>query len=361
MIFYLYNIYKYLVFSTLRMKTKHSTTHGTTIKNKRMMSGGGKSKMSKITRRFKDHFKRFFKIDDNNKIKKCESWGSLNGIFKFLKADKETYKGSDGTQVSGIEKMKENINGTANSSNKDRYIKAIECFENEGDTILSGTVCVPYGDFVNGGGTTDVDAAAPPENVTSDNEQNEEKQVEQQDEEQKVEEQQDEEQQVEQKVEEQQVEQKVEEQQQDEEQQQQGKQQDEEQQVKPQEEEQQQVGEEQEEQQNEEQQQIGEEQEEEQQNEEQQQVKPQQVEPQQVEPQQVEQGLNDNNSDINNNNLVSPPVVDTTTGMGKVEPEKEKGGGGRSRRHTRPSRRVKSRKSKKGRMTRRKHRSSGRH
>ena len=125
------------------------------------MSGGGKSKMSKITRRFKDNFKRFFKIDDNNKIKKCESWGSLNGIFKFLKADKETYKvverDEDGAtvarQVSGIEKMKENIKAApATSSNKDRYIKAIECFENGGDTILSGTVCVPYADFVNSGG-----------------------------------------------------------------------------------------------------------------------------------------------------------------------------------------------------------------
>ncbi len=161
MIFYLYNIYRYLVFSILRMKTKRSTPHGSTRKNKRMMSGGGKTKMSKITRRFKDHFKRFIGIDDNKKIKKCESWGSLNGIFKFLKADKETYKvverDEDGAtvarQVSGIEKMKKNIKAAPDtSSNKDRYIKAIECFENGGDTILSGIVCVPYADFVNSGG-----------------------------------------------------------------------------------------------------------------------------------------------------------------------------------------------------------------
>lgn len=114
------------------------------------MSGGGK--MSKITRRFKDHFKRFFKINENDKIKKCEAWGSLNGIFKFVEAQNEKYTGEDGTELSGLDKMIGNINKTPNSSNKDRYIKAIDCFKQGCDTILSDDKCVSYSDFVNGGG-----------------------------------------------------------------------------------------------------------------------------------------------------------------------------------------------------------------
>jgi hypothetical protein len=133
------------------MKTKRTTTmHRPTRKNKRIMSGGGK--MSKITRRFKDHFKRFFKINENDKIKKCEAWGSLNGIFKFVEAQNEKYTGEDGTELSGLDKMIGNINKTPNSSNKDRYIKAIDCFKQGCDTILSGDKCVSYSDFVNGGG-----------------------------------------------------------------------------------------------------------------------------------------------------------------------------------------------------------------
>ncbi len=124
--------------------------HRPTRKNKRIMSGGGK--MSRITRRFKDHFKRFFKINENDKIKKCEAWGSLNGIFKFVEAQNEKYTGADGTELSGLDKMIGNINKTPNSSNKDRYIKAIDCFKKGCDTILSGDKCVPYSDFVNGGG-----------------------------------------------------------------------------------------------------------------------------------------------------------------------------------------------------------------
>lgn len=142
------------------MKTKHTATRRPTRKNKRIMSGGGK--MSKITRRFKDHFKRFFKINENDKIKKCEAWGSLNGIFKFVEAQNEKYTGADGTELSGLDKMIGNINKTPNSSNKDRYIKAIDCFKKGCDTILSGDecVCVSYSDFVNGGG---VAAPAPVE------------------------------------------------------------------------------------------------------------------------------------------------------------------------------------------------------
>ena len=134
--------------------------HRPTRKNKRTMSGGGK--MSKITRRFKDHFKRFFKINENDKIKKCEAWGSLNGIFKFVEAQNTTYANANGKELSGLEKMEENINNTANSSNKDRYIKAIDCFKQGCDTILSGNECVSYSVFVNEGGatTTAVEAAA---------------------------------------------------------------------------------------------------------------------------------------------------------------------------------------------------------
>jgi hypothetical protein len=140
------------------MKTKHTATRRPTRKNKRIMSGGGK--ISKITRRFKDHFKRFFKINENDKIKKCEAWGSLNGIFKFVEAQNEKYTGADGTELSGLDKMIGNINKTPNSSNKDRYIKAIDCFKKGCDTILSGDKCVSYSDFVNGGG---VAAPAPVE------------------------------------------------------------------------------------------------------------------------------------------------------------------------------------------------------
>jgi hypothetical protein len=136
------------------MTIKHSRPHGTTRKNKRMMSGG-KGKISKYTQRFKKQYKRFIGIndaDEKGKMEKMEIWGKMNGIYKFLKADKETYKGSEGNQVSGLEKMKENIQAADNSSNKEGYIKAIDCLQNGDGTILSGTECVSYDEFVNGGG-----------------------------------------------------------------------------------------------------------------------------------------------------------------------------------------------------------------
>ena len=138
------------------MTIKHSRPHGTTRKNKRMMSGG-KGKISKYTQRFKKQYKRFIGIndaDEKGKMEKMEIWGKMNGIYKFLKADKETYKGSEGNQVSGLEKMKENIQAADNSSNKEGYIKAIDCLQNGDGTILSGTECVSYDEYVNGGGTT---------------------------------------------------------------------------------------------------------------------------------------------------------------------------------------------------------------
>ncbi len=128
--------------------------HNPTRKNKRTMSGG-RGKMSKITRRFKNHFDRFHNIDYANKMQKCEAWGSLNGIFKFVQAQNQTYKDEKGNVLTGLEKMIGNIQNTSdssNSSNKEEYINAIDCLKKGGDTILSGGQCVSYSDFVNGGG-----------------------------------------------------------------------------------------------------------------------------------------------------------------------------------------------------------------
>ena len=144
------------------MTTKHTkTTRSPNRKNKRIMSGG-KGKISKYTQRFKNHYKRFITIDDNNddgKLKKVEIWGGMEGIYKFVKAQNQTYKvvkpNKDGvdviTQVSGLDKMIGNIQNTSDLTNKEEYIKAIDCFNKGYDTILSDGVCVSYSDFVNGG------------------------------------------------------------------------------------------------------------------------------------------------------------------------------------------------------------------
>jgi hypothetical protein len=50
--------------------------------------------------------------------------------------------------------MKENIKNTSDLTNKEEYIKAIDCFKKGGDTILYGGECVSYSDFVNSGGVT---------------------------------------------------------------------------------------------------------------------------------------------------------------------------------------------------------------
>jgi hypothetical protein len=272
-------------------------------------------------------------------MEKMELWGKMNGIYKFLQLQKETYTGVNGSEVSGIEKMKENISATANSSNKEGYIKAIDCLQNGGDNILSGNECVSYNKFVNGGDDDAVDKGddiPPPENVTG-----EEQQDEQQDEQQGK---------------------------QDEQQQNEGDQQQEEpqnegdqQQQQQQQEESQDEGDQQQQQQ---QQQDEQQQDEQQQDEQQQKVEQQQVELEQKDEQPEEQqGLNDNNAD----NLVSSPLANATTGMSEGETQNNENnadqnkvseGGGRSKRHTKPSRRIKSRKSKKGRgrMTRRNHR-----
>ena len=145
------------------MTTKHTkTTRRPTRKNKRMMSGG-RGKISNYTQRFKNHYKRFITIDDNNddgKLKKVEIWGGMEGIYKFVKAQSQTYKvvkpNKDGvdvtTQVSGLDKMIGNIQNTSDLTNKEEYIKAIDCFNKGYDTILSDGVCVSYSDFVNSGG-----------------------------------------------------------------------------------------------------------------------------------------------------------------------------------------------------------------
>ena len=150
------------------MKTKLTVNHGSTKKNKRTMSGG-KGIISTYTRRFKDRYKKFIGIsdtDDTKKIKKLEAWGGLTGIYKFLEVDKKTFKNTTGDELSALEKMKENIENTPNSSNKDGYIRAIQCLEEGGDKILLNNGCVSYDVFVNGGDAVagvDTDAA-----VTSD-------------------------------------------------------------------------------------------------------------------------------------------------------------------------------------------------
>jgi hypothetical protein len=138
------------------MTIKHSTTHGSTRKNKRIMSGG-KGKISNYTQRFKKHYNRFIEINDtsdNSKLKKMEIWGQMKGIYKFLQLQKATYKVVDEadvvSQVSGLEKMKENINNSTDLSNKEGYDKAMECLDKGDDTILSDGVCVSYNEFVNG-------------------------------------------------------------------------------------------------------------------------------------------------------------------------------------------------------------------
>ena len=150
------------------MKTKLTVNHGSTKKNKRTMSGG-KGIISTYTRRFKDLYKKFIGIsdtDDTKKIKKLEAWGSLTGIYKFLEVDKKTFKNTTGDKLSALKKMKENIENTTNLSNKDGYIRAIQCLEEGGDKILLNNGCVSYDVFVNGGDAVagvDTDAA-----VTSD-------------------------------------------------------------------------------------------------------------------------------------------------------------------------------------------------
>ena len=148
------------------MKKKRTVTHNSTKKNKRTMSGG-KGIISTYTRRFKDRYKKFIGIsdtDDTKKIKKLEAWGGLTGIYKFLEVDRKTFKNTTGDELSALKKMKENIQNTTNSSNKDGYIRAIECLEKGGDKILLNNGCVSYDFFVNGGDAVagvNTDAAAP--------------------------------------------------------------------------------------------------------------------------------------------------------------------------------------------------------
>ena len=151
------------------MKTKRTVTHNSTKKNKRTMSGG-KGIISTYTRRFKDRYKKFIGISENDvtkKIKKMEAWGGLIGIYKFLEVDNIKYTNAASQKVSALEKMEENIRNTTNSFNKDGYLDAIECLQKGGDNIsLLNKRCVSYDVFVNGGdAVADVDTDAA---VTSD-------------------------------------------------------------------------------------------------------------------------------------------------------------------------------------------------
>ena len=136
---------------------------------------GGKGIISTYTRRFKDRYKKFIGISENDvtkKIKKLEAWGGLIGIYKFLEVDNIKYTNAASQKVSALEKMKENIENTTNSFNKDGYLDAIECLQKGGDNIsLLNKRCVSYDVFVNGGDAVadvDTDVAAAPDVVQGD-------------------------------------------------------------------------------------------------------------------------------------------------------------------------------------------------
>ena len=77
---------------------------------------GGKGKVSRYTQKFKQSYNRFVKIgdndDDKSKLKKMEEWGRMRGIYKFLKFQNNKYTGSNGVEITALEKMEENIDKT---------------------------------------------------------------------------------------------------------------------------------------------------------------------------------------------------------------------------------------------------------
>jgi hypothetical protein len=140
------------------------------VKNskKRVMSGG-KGKVSRYTQKFKQAYKRFMKIgdndDDNSKLKKMEEWGRMRGIYKFLKFQNHKYTGDSGEEKNALEKMEDNINKTPNNTG---YKSAISCFQQSENDILSGegenSKCIPEEDYikgVGGMGTTEEESSPP--------------------------------------------------------------------------------------------------------------------------------------------------------------------------------------------------------
>lgn len=125
---------------------------------------GGKGKVSRYTQKFKQSYNRFVKIGDNDdekdqeiiKLKKMEEWGRMRSIYKFLKFQKNKYIGSNGTEITALEKMEENINRTKDN---DGYKNAINCFkQSESDILLEGDKCIPEEDYIKGTGSDADDA-----------------------------------------------------------------------------------------------------------------------------------------------------------------------------------------------------------
>jgi hypothetical protein len=136
--------------------------------NKKAMSGG-KGQVSRYTQKFKQAYKRFMKIgdndDDNSKLKKMEEWGRMRGIYKFLKFQNHKYTGDSGEEKNALEKMEDNINKTPNNTG---YKSAISCFQQSENDILSGegenSKCIPEEDYIKGVGgmETTVGESSPP-------------------------------------------------------------------------------------------------------------------------------------------------------------------------------------------------------
>ena len=120
------------------MKTKHTTTRRPTRKNKRIMSGGkSHSEYSKYATKFKKTCKKFTIVTDE--LTRVAKWGELRGIYSLLMNKK--YKNSGESMLT---EMKNNIM-SSEGTNKDNYLKAIDCLEKGDTTVLSvnGT-CTPY-------------------------------------------------------------------------------------------------------------------------------------------------------------------------------------------------------------------------
>ena len=120
------------------MKTKRTTTRRPTRKNKRLMSGGkSHSEYSKYATKFKKTCKKFTIVTDE--LTRVAKWGELRGIYSLLMNKK--YKNSGESMLT---EMKNNIM-SSEGTNKDNYLKAIDCLEQGDTTVLSvnGT-CTPY-------------------------------------------------------------------------------------------------------------------------------------------------------------------------------------------------------------------------
>ena len=133
---------------------------------------GGKGKVSRYTQKFKQSYNRFVKIgdndDDKSKLKKMEEWGRMRGIYKFLKFQNNKYTGSNGVEITALEKMEENIDKTKDN---DGYKNAINCFkQSESDILSGGDKCIPEEDYIKGDTGDTGDTGETDENKVNDNE-----------------------------------------------------------------------------------------------------------------------------------------------------------------------------------------------